>query len=121
MFKYRYNRRVTAKKKFALCLLCLFILAFKVAATNLFIDKGFDRAQSISALQKADSNSSLADSIMHIKVDSSLNLMAHVVANFAEAKSVLMHAPHLKPIQNGTYQILKLSQLPESIYKPPKV
>jgi hypothetical protein len=120
MRKNLYNEKVSFKKKSILCLICLFVFTFKLASANLFIDKGFDRAQSISAIEKLDTHPSIAAAIKHIKADKSLSLMAHVVANLSNTSGISFEAPNLKSIQNSTEQNLRLSQVLESIYKPPK-
>lgn len=120
MLKNSYNDRVKFSRKVTLCLICLFVFTFKIAAAEIFIDKGFDRAQSISILKKLGADVHSSDAIKHIKVDSSLNLMGHVVAIFSGMNQSSNYWPKFMAVQNGIVLSLVTSTVQESIYKPPK-
>lgn len=121
MQKCRYTEVVKFSRKITLCLICLFVFTFKITASDLFVDKGFDRAESISSLQKLDdATSSSASLVKHIKVDSSLNLMSHVVGNLTSQIDANIYLLELKETFNEIGRPLARSLPKESIYKPPK-
>lgn len=108
-------------RKLTICLICLFVFSFKIAASNIFIDKGLDRAESISYLQKVN-NTSLdsATLVKHIKVDFSLNLMSHVVGNLSSVIDIADYLLELGPSYNSIEISYIAKNIQEAIYKPPK-
>jgi len=111
---------VKLSKKITLWLLCLFVFTFKIAVAGVFIDKGLDRVEAISALQKLDDSATKTEAIKHIKVDASLSLAGHVVANLTSNASLGILLPSLESVHNATAQDLIISSISESIFKPPK-
>ena len=105
--------------------ICLFLIAFKVVASGIFVEAALERVHhsiaasaSAASQQVRDSKESADDK--HHQV-ASLNLMSHILANFSDAVSPLIlpcsQAVRFRFVNDS----LRAQHFPDSAFKPPKV
>jgi hypothetical protein len=111
------------RKTFPL-LLCLFLIAFKVAASSIFVQAAIERAElagdysSIVAMQMNPETSDAADENGKVHT---MYLMSHVTANISTAE-VAMCQTQVTSIQYFVADKVLLTQnFPDAEFKPPKV
>ena len=112
-----------SKQSFILAI-CLFVIAFKVMAGSIFIQSAIERAQlqgGTCVSVQSEQNLSSHDSSEFKDPVHSMYLMYHVTANISDT-SLTVPVPAWSKIsffsQNDS---LKLDNIPESAYKPPKL
>lgn len=111
------------RKTFPL-LLCLFLIAFKVAASSIFIQAAIERAElagdysSIVAMQMNPETSDTSDDNGKVHT---MNLMSHVTANISIAE-IVIYRQQLRTSQYFVADKVLLTQnFPDTEFKPPKV
>ena len=109
-------------KTLVLCL-CLFLLAFKVAASSIFIQAAIERAELAgsyaigSASQQAHDSSESADDKQQVHT---LYLMAHVTANINNV-NISAFLPFIAVNKfTAANEVLFSQNCPDSAFKPPK-
>ena len=105
-------------------LLCLFLMSFKVAVANIFIDAAIERAQMhqmahISDL--SDGGKSAIHGSNGERESHTLFLMSHVTANVGETGVVIAFVPHQIATFIPSKNILYTQNFPDSAFKPPKI
>jgi hypothetical protein len=110
------------RKTFPL-LLCLFLIAFKVAASSIFVQAAIERAElagdysSIVAMQMNPETSDTSDDNGKVHT---MNLMSHVTANISTAQ-INICQPQARSIQYFVADKILLTQnFPDAEFKPPK-
>jgi hypothetical protein len=110
------------RKTFPL-LLCLFLIAFKVAASSIFIQAAIERAElagdysSIVAMQLNPETSDTSDDNGKVHT---MNLMSHVTANISNTEIAICQL-QVGSIQNFVADKVLLTQnFPDAEFKPPK-
>jgi hypothetical protein len=111
------------RSKTLVLLICLFLLAFKVAASSIFIQAAIERAQlagsyaigSISQ-QAHDSNES-ADDKQQVHT---MYLMSHVTANINNVTISVVHQSITASNFPAVNEVLFSQNFPDSAFKPPK-
>jgi hypothetical protein len=112
------------RSKTLVLLTCLFLIAFKVAASSIFIQAAIERAE----LAYSYANGSIVMQVQNIaeSVDDkepvhTMYLMSHVTANITEI-GITVFSP---PISVATFsianEVLFSQNFPDSAFKPPKV
>ena len=103
---------------------CLFLIAFKVLASGIFIQAALERAHHSSpsricmiAPQDRGTNQS-SDSKHHQA--SSLNLMSHITANLSNAAVILFTPPEALMPSALPRAFAFTQNFPDSAFKPPK-
>jgi hypothetical protein len=112
-----------SKKSLAI-LLCLFLIAFKVAAASVFIDAAIERAQ----MHQSSSMGDLSN-VSHVNNDggdsegqsNTLFLMSHVTGNVSEAAVIISFVPLALTTLIPCCSILHTQNFPDSDFKPPKI
>jgi hypothetical protein len=110
------------RKTFPL-LLCLFLIAFKVAASSIFVQAAIERAElagdysSIIAMQLNPETSDTADDNGKVHT---MYLMHHVAANISTTEFTI-YPPQIRSIQYFVADKVLLTQnFPDAEFKPPK-
>jgi hypothetical protein len=110
------------RKTFPL-LLCLFLIAFKVAASSIFVQAAIERAElagdysGIIAMQMNPETSDTADENGKVHT---MYLMHHVTANISTAE-VAICQPQVRSVQYFVADKVLLTQnFPDAEFKPPK-
>ena len=111
------------RSKTLVLLICLFLIAFKVAASSIFIQAAIERAElagsysNASMSQQAHNSSDSADDKEQVHT---MYLMSHVTANITEI-GITVFSP---PISVATFsianEVLFSQNFPDSAFKPPK-
>ena len=111
------------RRKTLVLFICLFLIAFKVAASSIFIQAAIERAElagsysNASMSQQAHNSSDSADDKEPVHT---MYLMSHVTANITEI-GITVFSP---PISVATFsianEVLFSQNFPDSAFKPPK-
>jgi hypothetical protein len=111
------------RRKTLVLFICFFLIAFKVAASSIFIQTAIEQAQIDSSYanvpisqQSHESARAFADKHqVH-----TMHLMSHVTGNISEA-GITIFSPSKIPIQFVVANEVLFSQnFPDSAFKPPK-
>jgi hypothetical protein len=104
--------------------ICLFLIAFKVAASCIFIEAALERAHQTMAWGLStetqhghDSRESADDKHHHV---SSLNLMSHITAYISEINNTLILSAFVQRKFIFENDDLRTQNFPDSAFKPPK-
>ena len=100
-------------------LMCLFLIAFKVAAGSIFIQSAIERAELAGsyASQQAHNSSDSADDKEQVHA---MYLMSHVTANISEIR-IAVFLPSMTMHQFAmANEVLLTQNFPDSAFKPPK-
>ena len=122
LFGYRISL-VLLRSKTLVLLICLFLIAFKAAAGNIFIQSAIERAQlaggyiNFSASQQAYSSSESADDKKQVHT---MYLISHVTANISDVGIVIFLPPMTKHKFATANEALFSQNFPDSAFKPPK-
>jgi hypothetical protein len=110
------------RKSFPL-LLCLCLIAFKVAASSIFVQAAIERAElagdygSIVAMQLNPDTAETGDDNGKVHT---IYLMSHVTANISTAE-IPVYPPQIRSVEYFVADKLLLTQnFPEAVFKPPK-
>ena len=110
------------RKTFPL-LICLFLIAFKVAASSIFVQAAIERAElagdysAIVAMQLNPVTSDAADDNGKVHT---MYLMHHVTANVSTVE-IAIYPPQIRSIQYFVADKVLLTQnFPDAEFKPPK-
>ncbi|QWE20614.1 hypothetical protein [Polynucleobacter sp. AP-Kolm-20A-A1] len=112
------------RSKTLVLLICLFLIAFKAAAGNIFIQSAIERAElaggysNTSVSQQAHSSSESADDKEQVHT---MYLMSHVTANISDVGIVIFLPPMTKHKFATANEVLFSQNFPDSAFKPPKV
>jgi hypothetical protein len=111
------------RKNSLVILICLFLISFKVAAGNIFVDAALERAQmhqaSVASLV-SDQNHHAKESTDGEQQSHTLFLMSHVTANISGMDIILFTPPVFQFIFAATSEELFTQNFPDSAFKPPK-
>ena len=105
--------------------ICLFLFAFKVAASSIFIEAALERAYQTThfklsaATQGAHDSKESADD-KHHQV-SSLNIMSHITAHLSEMDHTLTLPQFTQRKYIYENDDLRTQNFPDSAFKPPKI
>ena len=119
---YRIIFMRLGKKSFILAV-CLFLIAFKAMAGNIFIQNAIERAhgQANACLSvQVAQNPSGHDASETKDPIHSMHLMYHVTANVSDALMTVIAPIGLTVSFFSQNDSLKLDNIPESAYKPPR-
>jgi hypothetical protein len=104
-------------------LICLFLIAFKVAASSIFIEAAIERAEMYKGFQlgAAALETGLHSDSSDDKQDAcSLFLMSHVTATVSTIDIVVQDQTAEPASHSAAYDILFAQNIPDSAFKPPK-
>ena len=111
------------RSKTLVLLICLFLIAFKVAASSIFIQAAIERAElagsysNASMSQQAHNSSDSADDKEQVHT---MYLMSHVTANISEI-GIAVFSPSIAVATFSIVNEVLFSQnFPDSAVKPPK-
>ena len=111
------------RSKTLVLLICLFLIAFKVAASSIFIQAAIERAElagsysNDSMSQQAHNSSDSADDKEQVHT---MYLMSHVTANISEI-GIAVFSPSIAVATFSIVNEVLFSQnSPDSAFKPPK-
>ena len=111
------------RSKTLVLFICLFMIAFKVAAGSIFIQVAIERAQidsSYANVPISQQSYESAGSFTDKHQAHTMHLMSHVTANISEAGITVFSLPKT-PIQFAIANKVLFSQnFPDSAFKPPK-
>ena len=112
-----------SRSKTLVLFICFFLIAFKVAASSIFIEAAIERAE----LANFYANGSIA--LQAHKISESgdnkeqvhtLYLMSHVTANISEIR-ITVFSPLISLVTfSNVNEVLFKQNFPDSIFKPPK-
>ena len=111
------------RSKTLVLLICLFLIAFKVAASSIFIQAAIERAElagsysNASMSQQAHNSSDSADDKEQVHT---MYLMSHVTANISDVGVVIFLPPITTHIFAPANEVLFTQNYPDSAFKPPK-
>ena len=122
LIEYKISAMLLRSKTLVL-LICLFLIAFKVAAGSIFIQSAIERAElagsynNASASQQAHNSSDSADDKEQVHA---MYLMSHVTANISEIR-IAVFLPSMTMHQFAmANEVLLTQNFPDSAFKPPK-
>ena len=111
------------RSKTIVLLICLFLIAFKVAAGSIFIQAAVERVQidgSCANVPISQQSYEGAGSFTDKHQAHTMHLMSHVTGNISEAGITVFSLPKT-PIQFAIANEVLFSQnFPDSAFKPPK-
>jgi HAMP domain-containing protein len=112
------------RSKTLVLLICLFLIAFKVAASSVFIQAAIERAE----LANSYANGSIATHAQNIAESAddkepvhTIYLMSHVTANITEIGITVFTPPISVTTFSIANEVLFTQNFPDSAFKPPKV
>ena len=111
------------RSKTRLLLICLFLIALKVAAGSIFIQSAIERAElagsysNASMSQQAHNSSDSADDKEQVHT---MYLMSHVTANISENRIAVFLPPMTTHKFVSVNEVLFKQNFPDSAFKPPK-
>ncbi len=112
------------RSKTLVLITCLFLLAFKVAASSIFVQAAIERAElagsyaNESISQQAHDTSESADDKQQVHT---MYLLSHVTANISEVSVALFLPPITATKFSIPNEVLFTQNFPDTAFKPPKV
>jgi len=112
------------RSKTLVLLICLFLLAFKVAASSIFIQAAIERAEFAgsyaigSISQQAHDSSESADDKQQLHT---MYLMSHVTANINNVTISVVRPSNTANKFPAVNEVFFSENFPDSAFKPPKV
>lgn len=111
------------RSKSLVLLICLFLIAFKVAAGSIFIQAAIERAE----LANSYANGSIAAQVQSISESAddkepvhTMYLMSHVTANISDIGVTVFLPPFSTTKFSNANEVLFTQNFPDSAFKPPK-
>ena len=108
-------------KKSMLIALCLLLLTFKAVAGSVFVQSAIERAHlqvtsctGMEIQQNAQERDSDKESVHN------LYIMYHVIGDINDVGVVVINHPDLALVTSIEKKLPRLSNIPSSLYKPPK-
>ena len=112
------------RRKTLVLFICFFLIAFKVAASSIFIQAAIERAE-LTNLYASGSISLEAHKISELRGNDeqvhTLYLMSHVTANISEIGIAVFSPPITVATFSIVNEVLFSQNFPDSAFKPPKV
>jgi hypothetical protein len=111
------------RSKTLVLLICLFLIAFKVAASSVFIQAAIERAE----LANSYANGSIATHAQNIAESAddkepvhTMYIMSHVTANISDIGITVFLPPTSAAKFSIANEVLFTQNFPDSAFKPPK-
>lgn len=111
-----------SSKKLVL-VICLFLVAFKVAAGSIFIQSAIERAELAGAQDIAFSSQqvhSSSESAGESEQVHTMYLMSHVTANISDSGITISPPAASESRLAMTNEVLRTQNIPDTAFKPPK-
>ena len=111
------------RSKTIVLFICLFLIAFKVAASSIFIQAAIERAElagsygNVSVSQQAHDSTESADDKQQVHT---MYLMSHVTANISDVGIAFFLPSIANQKFTSVNEVLLTQNFPDSAFKPPK-
>lgn len=122
LIKYKISIMLPRSKTIVL-FICLFLIAFKVAASSIFIQAAIERAElagsygNVSVSQQAHNTTESDDDKQQVHT---MYLMSHVTANISDVGIAFFLPPISAQKFTSVNEVLFTQNFPDSAFKPPK-